>query len=234
LLKKSARKILKEAFECVKTPNFQQKAELARITQLSVVKVSNWFKNQRQRARQNEQYLYRDERDDESSGADSEHETEEYFLGIDSSEQINGNEEQIREQQQQFPKRNFYGAKNNKKPQIANRNREGGGGATENNMMVYRKMSKERAAESIDINTTELEGPPLPLDGIRRSGTENYATGQKSPAKHFHSQMSIRRISEPDIGAVGSFDFKPVNEFSSSIYSNTGSQLPIYYKCRYH
>ncbi|KAI1719830.1 homeobox domain-containing protein [Ditylenchus destructor] len=50
--KKNARKILKDFYENQQTPTHQQKQELAKGTKLSVVQVSNWFKNQRQRARQ--------------------------------------------------------------------------------------------------------------------------------------------------------------------------------------
>lgn len=52
LIKKSARAVLKIAYQKHNTPNQQQKQELALKTNLSVVQVSNWFKNQRQRARQ--------------------------------------------------------------------------------------------------------------------------------------------------------------------------------------
>uniref|UniRef100_A0A914LIK1 Homeobox domain-containing protein n=1 Tax=Meloidogyne incognita TaxID=6306 RepID=A0A914LIK1_MELIC len=51
--KKKAREILKQAYKIDSIPNIQTKQELAKQTELSVLQVSNWFKNQRQRARQN-------------------------------------------------------------------------------------------------------------------------------------------------------------------------------------
>ncbi|CAK5023222.1 unnamed protein product [Meloidogyne enterolobii] len=51
--KKKAREILKQAYKIDSIPNLQTKQELAKQTELSVLQVSNWFKNQRQRARQN-------------------------------------------------------------------------------------------------------------------------------------------------------------------------------------
>uniref|UniRef100_A0A914HG91 Homeobox domain-containing protein n=1 Tax=Globodera rostochiensis TaxID=31243 RepID=A0A914HG91_GLORO len=50
--KKSARQILRETYRRHNMPSQEEKVRLARKTQLSVVQVSNWFKNQRQRARQ--------------------------------------------------------------------------------------------------------------------------------------------------------------------------------------
>ncbi|KAI6233559.1 Homeobox protein SIX1-like [Aphelenchoides fujianensis] len=50
--KKRDRKILKEAYIRNNMPSQADKQALAQRTQLSITQVSNWFKNQRQRARQ--------------------------------------------------------------------------------------------------------------------------------------------------------------------------------------
>ncbi|KAH7730721.1 Homeobox protein SIX1 [Aphelenchoides avenae] len=50
--KKRDRAILKDAYRKNHMPSQQEKQELAQRTNLSVTQVSNWFKNQRQRARQ--------------------------------------------------------------------------------------------------------------------------------------------------------------------------------------
>ncbi|KAI6189539.1 Sine oculis-like transcription factor Six1/2 [Aphelenchoides bicaudatus] len=50
--KKRDRKILKEAYERNPMPTQQEKQALSQKTELNVTQVSNWFKNQRQRARQ--------------------------------------------------------------------------------------------------------------------------------------------------------------------------------------
>ncbi|KAI1723862.1 homeobox domain-containing protein [Ditylenchus destructor] len=72
--KKNARKILKDFYEKQQTPTHQQKQELAKSTKLSVVQVSNWFKNQRQRARQQRREFRRSCSlpDSSSDGAESE------------------------------------------------------------------------------------------------------------------------------------------------------------------
>ncbi|KAL7073135.1 hypothetical protein ACQ4LE_007386 [Meloidogyne hapla] len=55
--KKKAREILKQSYKIDSVPDMQRKQELAKQTELSVLQVSNWFKNQRQRARQNKREI---------------------------------------------------------------------------------------------------------------------------------------------------------------------------------
>ncbi|KAL3082831.1 hypothetical protein niasHS_010633 [Heterodera schachtii] len=50
--KKTTRQILRESFRRQNTPSQEEKVRLARRTELSTAQVTNWFKNQRQRARQ--------------------------------------------------------------------------------------------------------------------------------------------------------------------------------------
>uniref|UniRef100_UPI00358EAEFF homeobox protein SIX4-like n=1 Tax=Myxine glutinosa TaxID=7769 RepID=UPI00358EAEFF len=50
-IKEKSRTVLRECYKKVKYPALEQKRHLARLTGLSVVQVSNWFKNRRQRER---------------------------------------------------------------------------------------------------------------------------------------------------------------------------------------
>ncbi|KAI6200202.1 Six-type transcription factor 1/2b [Aphelenchoides besseyi] len=54
--RKRDRKVLKDAYMVNSMPSQNEKNILAQRTSLSVVQVSNWFKNQRQRARQNRRH----------------------------------------------------------------------------------------------------------------------------------------------------------------------------------
>ncbi|KAI6213913.1 Homeobox domain-containing protein [Aphelenchoides besseyi] len=74
--KKRDRKVLKDAYMMNSMPSQTEKNILAQRTSLSVVQVSNWFKNQRQRARQNKKHngtSYRNQSNDfiESEREDS-------------------------------------------------------------------------------------------------------------------------------------------------------------------
>ncbi len=50
--KKSTIAALRAAYKKTRIPTQEHKAELAALTELSVEQVTNWFKNQRQRAKQ--------------------------------------------------------------------------------------------------------------------------------------------------------------------------------------
>uniref|UniRef100_A0A915D7H3 Homeobox domain-containing protein n=1 Tax=Ditylenchus dipsaci TaxID=166011 RepID=A0A915D7H3_9BILA len=115
--KKSSRAILKEAYRKHETPTQLQKQNLAKTTGLSVIQVSNWFKNQRQRARQNRRSCRSSSSMPSSSdGAESEQEEEEDDSQSDVHYSVNeGHTEELKKKSTRSRKRavpdtnsNFY------------------------------------------------------------------------------------------------------------------------------